>query len=143
MKKIIKTESIPEIENFIHLPKDSEIFIDKSMAISNRIYHLMLQNEWLQKDLAEKMGKSDPEISKLLSGTQNYTLRTISKIEAIFNQDLIKILDCKKDAFLVDTNLKGSFSIEKDMTKEESNDWNGAKVIPFNKGPRKTESLAV
>ncbi len=92
MKQRPARVSIPEItESLAQIPKDSNIFIDKSMDISRRIYLLMLANNWIQKDLAEKMGKKEAEISKLLSGTHNYTLRTISNIESVLNEDIIKV----------------------------------------------------
>ena len=44
-----------------------------------------------QKDLADKMEKSETEISKWLSGTHNFTLRSIAKIESVLNEILIEI----------------------------------------------------
>ena len=98
-KKIIPEEAIPEFELAINsMPKDtrfgketdifkdSQIFIDKSMEISDYITSILEKRNLMQKDLAQKMGKTEAEISKLLSGLHNFTLRSIAKIEAAFKK---------------------------------------------------------
>ena len=42
-----------------------------------------------QKELSEKLGKKEAEISKWLSGSHNFTLRTISKLEAALSIKII------------------------------------------------------
>lgn len=89
-KRVLREIHIPEIEELLNtIPKDSEIFVEKSMAIANRIAMLLDANGVKQKDLAEKMGKSEAEVSKLLSGMHNYTLRSIAKMEAALGFDII------------------------------------------------------
>jgi transcriptional regulator with XRE-family HTH domain len=98
MKKRVSSIRIPQIDTSIgSIPENSERFIDKSFDISNRIIYLMRKKNWIQKDLAESMGKSEAEISKLLSGTHNFTLRMLSNIEAVFQDDLITILSDKPE----------------------------------------------
>lgn len=70
---------------------DSKIFVDKSLAIADRLRQVMEKKGIRQVDLAKLLGKSEPEISKWLAGMQNYTLRTISKLEAALGQSLIVI----------------------------------------------------
>lgn len=89
-KKILKTESIPEFRASIDaMPEDSKIFVDKSLEIAHHIILLMRQKGMKQKDLAEKMGKSEAEVSKLLGGMHNYTLRSIAKLEAALGATVI------------------------------------------------------
>ncbi|MBI2284192.1 MAG: helix-turn-helix transcriptional regulator [Bacteroidetes bacterium] len=89
-KKSLKTESIPEFRASIDaMPEDSKIFVDKSLEIAHHIILLMRQKGMKQKDLAEKMGKSEAEISKLLGGMHNYTLRSIAKLEAALGSTVI------------------------------------------------------
>ncbi len=38
----------------------------------------------MQRDLANAMGKTEAEISKWLCGFHNFTIKTISKIEAVW-----------------------------------------------------------
>ena len=51
--------------------------------MADYIERLLIENRLEQKGLAEKLGKSEAEISKWLSGTHNFTLRSIAKIEAV------------------------------------------------------------
>ncbi len=89
-KKILVPENMPEFDAGIEsMPEDSKIFVDKSLEIADYIYRVMEQKGMKQKDLAEKMGKSEAEISKLLAGMHNYTLRSISKIEAALGCTII------------------------------------------------------
>ncbi|MDH5608944.1 MAG: helix-turn-helix transcriptional regulator [Cyclobacteriaceae bacterium] len=69
--------------------KDSKIFAEKSLDILDQINFLMREEGWTQKDLSKKLGKSESEISKWLSGLHNMTLKTVSKLEAVFNRDIL------------------------------------------------------
>ncbi len=89
-KKVLKAEFIPEFETSINeMPEDSKIFVDKSLEIANYIFRLMELKGLKQKDLAEKMGKTEAEVSKWLAGMHNYTLRSIAKIEAALGSTVI------------------------------------------------------
>jgi transcriptional regulator with XRE-family HTH domain len=99
-KKIIPEEAIPEFEVAINsMPKDSQIFIDKSMEISDYITSILEKRNLMQKDLAQKMGKTEAEISKLLSGLHNFTLRSIAKIEAALGTPIISVPPINKFEF--------------------------------------------
>lgn len=89
-KKVLKAEAIPGFEESIaSMPEESKIFVDKSLEIADFIFLLMEQKGMKQKDLAEKMGKSEAEVSKLLAGMHNYTLRSIAKIESALGATVI------------------------------------------------------
>ncbi len=89
-KKVLKAEVIPGFEESIaSMPENSKIFVDKSLEIADFIFWIMEQKGMKQKDLAEKLGKSEAEISKFLAGMHNYTLRSISKIEAALGTTVI------------------------------------------------------
>lgn len=88
---------MPELEDILNtIPKDSEIFVDKSMQIADYIAVLLEVKGLKQKDLAIKMGKTEAEVSKLLGGMHNYTLRSISKLEAALGIDIIRVPVAKK-----------------------------------------------
>ncbi|PSR11779.1 MAG: hypothetical protein C7N36_14800 [Bacteroidetes bacterium] len=80
-----------DIANFFATrgPEDIERFVDKGLDISQQILAAMKEKGWTQKELAQALGKSDPEVSKWLSGTHNLTLRSITKIEAALDADII------------------------------------------------------
>ena len=89
-QKVLIPQAMPEFQDSIdEMSVDSRIFVDKSLEIAEHIMHLMEQKGMKQKDLADRMGKSEAEISKILGGMQNLTLRTISKLEAALEADII------------------------------------------------------
>lgn len=89
-KKILVPEEMPEFRESIEaMPEDSRIFVDRSLEIAHHIFQLMEQKGLKQKDLAEKLGKSEAEVSKWLAGMHNYTLRSLSKLEAALESAVI------------------------------------------------------
>ena len=89
-KRVIEVEELPEFAASIAaMPEDNKIFVDKSLEIAEYIFRLMEQKGMKQKDLADKMGKTEAEVSKWLAGMHNYTLRSLSKIEAALGSTVI------------------------------------------------------
>ena len=89
-KKIASTQPIPEFgESLEQMNPESRIFVDKSLAIAHYLQLLMQHKGLRQKDLADLLGKSEPEISKWFAGMHNYTLRTLAKLEAAIGSDII------------------------------------------------------
>ncbi len=80
-----------EMESFLSEKgaPDIEQFIDKNLQITQQIYAYLEARSWSQKDLAKALGKSEAEISKWLSGTHNLTLKSLTKLETILEQDII------------------------------------------------------
>lgn len=68
-----------------------DIFVDYTFDLSHRIQFLLECNSMEQKDLAKALGKSESEISKWLSGSHNFTLKTIAKIEAVLGDKLLEV----------------------------------------------------
>lgn len=77
---------------------ENRIFIKKNLAISEQINTILREKGWTQKQLAQQLGKNESEISKLLSGLHNLTLKSISKLEAQLGSDIIvtPLEACKK-----------------------------------------------
>lgn len=91
-KKVAKSINALDFKDAIdNLPLDEKLFIDRSMEIANYIFELMQQNGILQKDLAMRMEKTEAEISRLLSGFHNYTLRSLTKVEAALGCQVIYV----------------------------------------------------
>ena len=63
--------------------------VDLQVMIANRIYDLLEQKGMSQKDLAQKLGKTETEVSRWLCGTHNLTMATIAKIAIALDDDLI------------------------------------------------------
>lgn len=83
-------------------PKETVEDIRLSMQIMERI-HDLLESKFggKQKLLAEKMGKSEAEISKLLSGIQNYTTKTLIKFQFAFGEPIIAVCSGAVDSTYV------------------------------------------
>lgn len=74
------------------IPEDVRRDAKRSMDILDRIHELLHEKfDGKQKLLAEKMGKTEAEISKWINGNHNFTLKTISKLEAAFDADILAV----------------------------------------------------
>ncbi|MDX1905718.1 MAG: helix-turn-helix transcriptional regulator [Bacteroidia bacterium] len=74
-------------------PPHVQYFVDMSFDISDRIQNLLEAKGMQQKDLALALGKQESEVSKWLSGTHNFTLKTLAKITSILQADLVKVVN--------------------------------------------------
>jgi transcriptional regulator with XRE-family HTH domain len=74
------------------IPKDVDIYVNTSFEIVDRIHTLLEENGMEQKDLAKLLNKSESEISKWMSGTQNFTIKTLSKIHSVLSAPIIQVV---------------------------------------------------
>ena len=65
--------------------------MELSVAIANRIYDILEAKGMSQKDFAHKLGKTETEVSRWLSGTHNLTLATLCKISTALGEDIIRV----------------------------------------------------
>lgn len=72
-------------------PQETKKYVSKSLEIANAISLLLQSKGMTQKDLAQKLGKFEAEVSKWLSGNHNFTLRTIVAIETALGAEIIVI----------------------------------------------------
>jgi len=77
---------------------ENRIYIKKNLEISEQITALLKEKNWSQKEFARRLGKTESEVSKLLSGLHNLTLKSIAKLEAELGCDIITtpVEACKK-----------------------------------------------
>jgi transcriptional regulator with XRE-family HTH domain len=68
---------------------ENRIFVKKNLAISEQVEALRKERGWSQKELAQRLGKTESEVSRLLSGLHNLTLKSIAKMEAELGSDII------------------------------------------------------
>ncbi len=74
-----------------NIPPEMKLQMEMSVAIANRIYEMLDARGMTQKDLARKLGKTETEVSRWLSGTHNMTLSTICKISTALEADVVKV----------------------------------------------------
>lgn len=72
-------------------PKDVKIFMRLYADITIRVHEIMKSKGITQKDLAEAMDKKPSEISKWMKGEHNFTLRSLSKLEAELDEIIIHV----------------------------------------------------
>ena len=77
--------------------------IDLSFYVVNKIAEILQSKGMTQKDLANLLGKKESEISKWMTGSHNFTLRSIAKIEKALN---VPIFNLEKDEYSVTKLLK-------------------------------------
>ena len=70
------------------IPPVTKRFYRLSGDAVDQIYTYLDEKGWDQKTLAEKLDKSESEISKLLSGKHNFTLESLAKIEDALQEDI-------------------------------------------------------
>ncbi|TKG95179.1 XRE family transcriptional regulator [Puteibacter caeruleilacunae] len=71
------------------IAKDVDLLVQHSFDFVDRIHEILEEQGKEQKDLAKALGKSESEISKWMTGTHNFTFRTIAKIEAALGESII------------------------------------------------------
>lgn len=70
---------------------EAKAYIAISMAIAARIGYLLEQKNWSGADLARTLDKSPSEVSRWLSGTHNFTLETLAKLETVFGEPILRV----------------------------------------------------
>lgn len=67
--------------DLIEVTPEAQQFVERSFLIADQIKHLLRTRKMTQRALAERLGKKEAEVSRMLSGTHNFTLRTIIRLE--------------------------------------------------------------
>lgn len=69
--------------------EDEKRFVDKSLQLAGLITGAMQRQGLTQKELADMLGKQESEISRWLTGLHNFTLKTLTRLEAVLGEDLV------------------------------------------------------
>ena len=79
------------ISSWLDKHGDPEIdsFVEKNLAITEKVRLALEAKGWNKVQLAEAMGKSPSEVTKWLSGMHNLTLKSIIKMEHVLGINLI------------------------------------------------------
>lgn len=67
-----------------------------SFCIVDRIHAILEEKGLKQKDLAERLGKSEAEISKWMRGTHNFTIDTLVAIETALDAPILQVYHYKE-----------------------------------------------
>ncbi len=98
---------------------DPEIdkFIEKNLAITEKVRLAIEAKSWNNGDLANAMDKSPSEVSKWLSGMHNLTLKSIVKMEQALEIDLIHCEPIKEYEYV----FLGMIQNDEDFNKKKKN----------------------
>jgi transcriptional regulator with XRE-family HTH domain len=104
--------------------RDPEIdrFIDKNLAITEKVRLELDAKGWTRVQLAEALGKSPSEVSKWLSGMHNLTLKSIIKMETALGIDLIHCEPIKEYEYVYLGMIEGGKSVEEKLAEYTSVD---------------------
>ncbi len=69
----------------------NEAWLDISFAIAVKILRTLRNRNMTQKDLAEILGLSPQYVNKIVKGSENLTIETITKIEYALDIQLIQV----------------------------------------------------
>lgn len=102
-----------------------------SVRLALKIRHIMASECMSQSELARRMGVSPTQVSKILSGHENLSLKTIAKVEAALGKALMIIesgersendLIGKRFEYVQAPGYIESMAMENDFTSIYSND---------------------
>lgn len=79
-------------EEIEKIPNSLRLELDYSFAVADRIDAILRKKNMTQKEFAQKMGKTEAEVSRWVGGTHNFTLKTIAKISAVLGEKIITVL---------------------------------------------------
>jgi transcriptional regulator with XRE-family HTH domain len=106
MKNTHKTSAFERLKAKIK-PHDRE-FASLTLDIVDQIHEILDSKNWTQKVLADKMGKRESEISRLLCGTHNLSILTLAKIQIALEKPII----CTPKRFESISSSQVSFNLE-------------------------------
>jgi len=75
--------------DLVEVTPEAAAYVDRSFQIADQIRYVLREKSWSQRDLANALGKKEPEISRMLNGTHNFTLKTLTRLEVALGCALI------------------------------------------------------
>ncbi len=75
------------------IPIDPAIhrFVDASFDLSDRIHEILESKGISQKELAEMLGKKESQVSKWMTGTHNFTIKTLALLEVKLGVSIFQV----------------------------------------------------
>lgn len=64
-------------------------FVQMNLSIARQIIALLKKKGLTQKEFAKLLGKNESEISRLLSGMHNFSLKSLAKVSAVLEEEII------------------------------------------------------
>ena len=102
--------------------RENRTWLRKSQRIALRILQTLDEKNMQQKELAEAMGVSPQQVSKIVKGKQNLTLETISKLETVLGVKLFEVPDLQFEMNVDRKNARANLSKEKSTSIKSRKD---------------------
>lgn len=83
------------------VPDQTSRECDLVFEIVKRIHDILVRKGWSQADLARATGKSEAEISRWMSGSHNFTVKSIALIETALNERILSVNKFRKPSEMV------------------------------------------
>lgn len=77
--------------------KQNRVFTRLSQQIALAILERLDEINWTQKRLADAMGVSPQQVNKWVKGGENFTIETLTSLEAVLNTTLIAVQPQEKE----------------------------------------------
>lgn len=76
---------------FPKAPEHIKKFVERQGEIALQIISILKNKRIKQKEIAEKLNMRESQLSKILSGEANITIKTIAKIETVLGEEIIHV----------------------------------------------------
>ena len=93
---------------FSNTPEYIKRFVDRQGEIALQIISILKNKRIKQKEIAEKLNMRESQLSKILSGEANITIKTIAKIETVLGEEIIHVPIFKDTLY----NSRGYFDMQ-------------------------------
>lgn len=115
-----------QAREFFEMEVDPETdkFVELNLGISKFIRDTLKSDGLTLTDLANKTGKSVAEISKLLSGIHNLTLKSIAKLSVALDIDVVKIPKRQASAKVILISYEDDSQFENKPFNDQKNQGN-------------------
>lgn len=127
LKEVAKQPSEKEREE-AKFRDENRDWLLKSALIALEIHRYLRQNGMTQSQLAEKLGISPAMVTKLLSGKENLSLKTVCGIERVIQFELLKVPSYEKGIYMKCDLMK----MPEEELEFEGGNQNFCKVININ-----------
>jgi len=84
------------------IPAESRRESELSYSIARRINEVLVRKGWTQADLAKAVGRPPAVVSRWMSGTQNFTLKTLASLEIAMGEKIISVSHYYKPSSVVE-----------------------------------------
>lgn len=115
--------------------RENRAWLRKSQRIAVRILSVLDKKGMQQKELAEDMEVSPQQISKIVKGKENLTIKTISKLENVLGIQLMEVPIPQLEMAVERKDVQVSISDKKTATVKSRDNWAEKSVQMWSPSP--------